>query len=1208
MRLKDAEENEMRQKMLQSLKLTPKNMEIAEKYLDMDFSEDPQLLAQVEPQEYQCPYYVYSGRKHYYLDDWLKHRGKEELGRYVRFLVETGGSTAWQALLNSAGCGGLEELEKFLAYHTGEHARAQSMAVRAGLCANRIGRNQDTTILCLSGKEEPDIFRQAIKYCRKSDGNSSSDQRSNAGLLLAAMYLHYMEPETAPEITEYLEDGLLRSLGDIAQKSQEIQVILEYVKSAGKDTPFPQRILSIFGGRKGESNTAFIAGCAFLAVRHSLRFEILLRLAVAVHYRYRGRNIALDTCLGIVQEDWFHARMEELDEMLPMEDDNYIYWCLNTGCREEVARMAVKCPTIIKAVADMVESEKYRTLMEIIQKANPALYGEMEPLFHDTLCRKLAAELVKPYYAGKLEAKKYLCGECSVESLAQFLEKWEENFYSRMECYEKINFLKEIGEVSMYRRAMILEALKHASGYFQQYSIKLEGDTFGQAGEASAVNTKRDYLMEKEQIKRMIALLEQEELPLGMQIYVLGGIGEAIDDKKKENHVFQTCVELFAEELEKRQDRSWADEMKEALLAKNGKNGLFCLNVLKKLDVEQYSDVVLSCAADDSKAVRRLLTELSVEHREWEPQILLLLTSKQVKAREFAILVLEEWADPSCLEAVRTALDKEKNKKLIQLLTDLTQDLEAAAKEGAVNHGRSPEERLAARIFRGARKRKVEWVQAFHLPQVHRQDGGVVSQEYMLSVLAAYADMEMAGVNQDAAKLAVPLVQEELAIYMQALYEEWLEAGAEAKNRWVLYAASIHGGTAMVDALYAQIKVWAEHSRGAMAAEAVKALAFHGSSEAMTLVDQMSRKFKNRQVRNAAGKALLDAAEALGISREELEDQLVPDMGFDEHMERIFDYGSRKFKVNLNFTLELEVYDSNGKRLKTLPSPGKQDDAQLAKAASDEYKQLKKQLKSVVQNQKLRLEQALSTARYWKIELWRKLFVKNPIMHQFAMGCVWGVYEGDTLIESFRYMEDGTFNTVDEKEYVLPEPDEKHSEPSAECEGSAFGACQVGLVHPLELSKETLSAWQNQLSDYEVIQPFEQLNRPVYLVPEEEEESKAFLRFDGKTVHSLTLSGKLLEMGWYRGEILDAGFYTNYYRNDGNVGAELTFSGTSVGYENEEVTVYQLYFYQKEDSSELHSEETLFNEHNKCELKKVNPRYFSEVVLQVARAVEKECN
>ena len=74
------------------------------------------------------------------------------------------------------------------------------------------------------------------------------------------------------------------------------------------------------------------------------------------------------------------------------------------------------------------------------------------------------------------------------------------------------------------------------------------------------------------------------------------------------------------------------------------------------------------------------------------------------------------------------------------------------------------------------------------------------------------------------------------------------------------------------------------------------------------------------------------------------------------------------------------------------------------------------------------------------------------------------------------------------------------------------------------------------------------------------------------------------------------------------MGAELTFSGTSVGYENEEVTVYQLYFYQKEDSSELHSEETLFNEHNKCELKKVNPRYFSEVVLQVARAVEKECN
>lgn len=65
-------------------------------------------------------------------------------------------------------------------------------------------------------------------------------------------------------------------------------------------------------------------------------------------------------------------------------------------------------------------------------------------------------------------------------------------------------------------------------------------------------------------------------------------------------------------------------------------------------------------------------------------------------------------------------------------------------------------------------------------------------------------------------------------------------------------------------------------------------------------------------------------------------------------------------------------------------------------------------------------------------------------------------------------MEDGTFNTVDEEEYQLPE------------------MVDIGLVHPLELSEEELALWKEQLSDYEIIQPIEQLERPVFRVTDEE--------------------------------------------------------------------------------------------------------------------------
>ncbi len=82
----------------------------------------------------------------------------------------------------------------------------------------------------------------------------------------------------------------------------------------------------------------------------------------------------------------------------------------------------------------------------------------------------------------------------------------------------------------------------------------------------------------------------------------------------------------------------------------------------------------------------------------------------------------------------------------------------------------------------------------------------------------------------------------------------------------------------------------------------------------------------------------------------------MPDLGFDGQMERTFDYGGRVFRVRLTTALEIEVFDENGKKLKSLPAPGKKDDEQKAAAAYEEFKQMKKQMKTTVSSQKARLE------------------------------------------------------------------------------------------------------------------------------------------------------------------------------------------------------------------------------------------------------------
>ena len=159
---------------------------------------------------------------------------------------------------------------------------------------------------------------------------------------------------------------------------------------------------------------------------------------------------------------------------------------------------------------------------------------------------------------------------------------------------------------------------------------------------------------------------------------------------------------------------------------------------------------------------------------------------------------------------------------------------------------------------------------------IHTADGKEAPKNYVPAILVCYASMEVPGLPKDAVKLADALHKAELSAYMRELYQKWLDQGAEAKKKWVLYAASVHGGREMVPLLYRLIKELPAKSRGAMAVEAVRALTLNGTSEALLLVDQISRKFKYRQVKKGAQEALANAAAELGISREELEDRIIP--------------------------------------------------------------------------------------------------------------------------------------------------------------------------------------------------------------------------------------------------------------------------------------------------------------------------------------------
>lgn len=603
------------------------------------------------------------------------------------------------------------------------------------------------------------------------------------------------------------------------------------------------------------------------------------------------------------------------------------------------------------------------------------------------------------------------------------------------------------------------------------------------------------------------------------------------------------------------------------------------VTALATADRNKYRKQILSMAGDTSKKVKEALS-VAVS-ADWHDDIAELLTAKKSGLRELAISVIEKNNDGTYKDELEKAFEKEKSEKLKTRLAVLI---------GAINPENSVSEQatgvdIIANLAKGAKVRKVAWLFEQPYKTVHFTDGGEVPEDYLKTLIILYSDMPSIAINSTAVEIAGKIDPDDLNNFTIEVFRRWVSKGAAAKTKWVMWFCGVHGGHGMIETLMKYIKEWSEHLRGAIASEAVYAMAVNGSSEALMNVDSMARKFKHKQVRNSANDALVKASEILGITKEELSDRIVPDMGFSDEMCRVFDYGKRQFNVYLTPTLEIEIYNGD-KKVKNMPKVGVNDDKEIAEKSYNDFKVMKKQIKTVVENQKQRLEYVLMCDRKWTCENWKKLFVKNPVMHCFAIGLIWGIYSGSELLESFRYMDDGSFTNIDEDEFELPEN------------------ASIGLVHPIELTDEQKASWIEQLSDYEITQPFNQLGRPCYRPDEKELADDEITRFEGVSVGNYTLRGKLTKQGWETGTPLDGGWFHEFVRNDvlkcvknsdgttvyEGYHTEIEFDGMGIDYmEAEDVNLGKLVFKNYNAS---------YNTKN-LKIKDVNPRYFSEIIMQL---------
>lgn len=1058
----------------------------------------------------------------------------------------------------------------------------------------------------------------------------------------------------------------------------------------------------------------------------------------------RLRNI-VRLCAAAAPEDTLNVMQDTLsgtpsapsetggvyDRLFGIDSEILIRWAYGKEFFKVLKRQIVDHVESYLAVMGTMKLEDANKMLALIREQDSALHARLlaerglgGP---DDVREKVIAELVKKSADAEL-AGRYLRGACGADAL--FPVSWpdgEKHYYAGGNERDLVDsYLANYEDAEFFRRCEIYMLLNRG-GYFFRRDVTHSAD-LQETADAQGV-------------KRIFADFEAEGVPPEWQVSAVSLIYDTLLHEAGQKSFLAEAADIFEAYLSEDARR---EGFLRAFAGADALGRFFGLSVLRR-DVGRNKKEILAYSQDGAKSVRQELLDILCAGREFEPEVLELLSAKRAAERELAVRTLMCWqesgSETDYRGVFRQALEKEKNAKVRELLQIFPfQNTPNNSQLLPVSCGE-----LVKELHGGGAARGLAWAYKIPFPAVHRQNGELAEQKYLQAVLLCYyGQKENAralsvrknktggadasdplesgyGLSRNAALLAEDLDSREFAAYVNELFDRWLTEGAEAKKRFVLYAAAIHGGSAAIGKLTRQIREWSQHGRSAIACEAVRALSLNPLPQALLAVDEMTRKSRSGQVRAAAAQVLQFAAVQRNLTREELADRIVPDFGFDGNAERYFDYGTRGFYVAVTAELEIEVFEAvlcrdeeesacltgvntsgevprrkeegsecpgesgipaeiscrkeedsgcpmesgisaekscrkvddsacltglepsaevsraqerrsdspaakeaagrkvsqadvlptaqtsrHGRRLKTLPVPGKKDDAKKAAAAYEEFRQLKKQLKTTAEGQKQRMEQAMATAREWDADAWTRFFVQNPVMRPFAIRLIWGVYEGGRLVQSFRYMEDGTLNTEDGEEFVFP-ASEGGSPAGGKIPDSriTLQTVKIRLLHPMELPPEKLAAWKEQLSDYEITQPIGQLDREIFTVTEEEAKQRELLRLHGRSAEGAVFNSRLLELGWQQSPVEDVGKFFAYYREDAETGlaARLEFSGNCRKAENEEIIVYGIKFYRIGEAGRNDYVYGAADEEKACRLGGVPARYFSEILWQAEWAI-----
>ncbi len=416
---------------------------------------------------------------------------------------------------------------------------------------------------------------------------------------------------------------------------------------------------------------------------------------------------------------------------------------------------------------------------------------------------------------------------------------------------------------------------------------------------------------------------------------------------------------------------------------------------------------------------------------------------------------------------------------------------------------------LAASLPQAA---KIAWISPGDLPSIVIGDN-CLNSEQIQSVLTALKQSkpEPHPAIGDLKLLCDPV---SLDNFGWQLFTAWLTAGAPSKENWALLAVGWLGNDTSALKLAPLIRHWPGENQHARAVAGLSCLREIGTDAALMQINGIAQKVKFQGIKTQAKQCMESIAVDRRMSRDELEDRIVPDCGLDQHGSKVFDFGDRQFYLALADNLKPMVKDADHQLKTDLPPPSSKDDAMKAAEAIAAWQLLKKQLAEVVKIQTLRLEQVMVNDRRWSAPDFERLIVHHPLMLILAQRILWANYSaGGQLLQTFRLTADQSYVDSSDEIYKLDQES------------------KVGIVHPLGIPQQESRLWGKIFSNYNIIQPFQQLGRPVYTLEPSEMEAAEITKFKDIEIPVVALVRTLEALGWKRSGLHDHGNYSAHAKH-----------------------------------------------------------------------------